>query len=92
MILKNYFVQYKRTIYSIEVKVVTVSNFRSHLQSYLKYVKKGEQLILTAHDKEIAKVVPANNSSQEAKEKLMKIGKNSKIGDLTSPIDTLWKF
>jgi len=73
------------------MKTIAISNFRSHLSKYLKYLKKGEQFILTSHNKEIARVIPARNSTQEAKEELIKIGKDSIMGDLTSPVDTLWK-
>ena len=75
-----------------KMKTIAVSNFRSQLPKYLQYVTKGEQIILTLHNKEIARIIPADSTSKNAKEKLRKIGKNSKMGDLTSPIDTLWKL
>ena len=70
---------------------VGVSHFREHLMGYLNKIDNGEVIELTVRGKNIAKIVPPDNKTKEAREKLHEISKTSFIGDIVSPIDDEWK-
>lgn len=69
---------------------IRVTTFRGHLQDYLSKVQKGEELWLTSHGKVIARVVPPLDTQAQAIEQLKALRKNSKIGDVVSPLNEKW--
>lgn len=72
------------------MREVNVTELRSHLPQYLASVEGGTEILVTSHGKVIARILPPIDIRQAAKEKLKKLRKCCKIGDVTSPIDESW--
>ncbi len=70
---------------------IGVSELRANLMKILNSIRKGESYKITSRGKVVAKIIPPENSSDNAKQKLKEIGKTAVIGDLISPIDTKWE-
>jgi len=73
------------------VKVMGVSEFRANMMNFLQRAEKGERLIITSRGKQIAQILPPEDVKKRAKEKLKKIGKSCRIGDIISPTGETWK-
>jgi len=69
---------------------VNVTEFRNHLPKYLECVHKGSEILITSHGNVIARVLPPLNAKQQAQQKLKKLRKKSKVGDVVSPIKAKW--
>ncbi len=70
---------------------VAVSEFRANLVSFLKRVERGEVLALTSRGHEVAKIIPPDNKTENAKDALKKLRKTALIGDVLSPIENEWE-
>ncbi len=70
---------------------VAVSEFRANLVSFLKRVEKGEVIALTSRGHEVAKIIPPDNKSENARNALKKLRKTAIIGDVLSPIEEEWE-
>ncbi|MEA1967950.1 MAG: type II toxin-antitoxin system prevent-host-death family antitoxin [Thermodesulfobacteriota bacterium] len=70
---------------------VAVSEFRANLVGFLKRVEKGEIIALTSRGHEVAKIIPPDNKSENARNSLKKLRKTAIIGDLLSPIEDEWE-
>ncbi len=70
---------------------VAVSEFRANLVSFLKRVEKGEVIALTSRGHEIAKIIPPDNKTENARNALKKLRKTAILGDVLSPIDEEWE-
>ena len=71
------------------MKTVAVSQFRAHLPSFLDWVRKGREVIITNHGTEVARLVPPAKKS-DIKSRLKMLRKKAKVGDIISPIDVEW--
>ena len=72
------------------METVAVSNFREKIMKFLKEVENGSSIKITSRGKIVAQLVPPDFTSKKAKQKLIEIGRNAKMGDLVSPIDEEW--
>jgi len=70
---------------------VAVSEFRGHLNKYLKAVQQGETLVLTSRNREIAKITAPDDKRQSAQTKLKELRKTAKVGDVLSEVGEAWK-
>ncbi len=70
---------------------VAVSEFRANMVLFLKRVEKGEVISLTSRGYEVAKIVPPENKTQNAKKALENLRETAFIGDIISPIDDEWE-
>ena len=69
---------------------VNVTEFRNHLQSYLKKVSHGEELAITSRGKVVARLVPELDQKAAATERLKKQRGAVIQGDIVSPINLQW--
>ena len=70
---------------------VAVSEFRGHLNKYLKVVEQGETLVLTSRSREIARVVAPEDKRATAKQALNELRKAAKVDDVLSSTGQNWK-
>ena len=70
---------------------VAVSEFRGHLNKYLKAVERGETLVLTSRNREVAKITAPDDKRVVAKQALGKLRKTAKVGDVLSTTGESWK-
>ena len=70
---------------------IAVSELRANMMRILKKIKHGASIDITSRGHVIAKLVPPDYSRILARKKLDEIRKKSKLGDVTSPIETVWK-
>lgn len=70
---------------------VAVSKFRANLVGFLKRVEKGEVIALTSRGHEVAKIIPPDNKSENARNALKELRKTAIIGDVLSPIEEEWE-
>ena len=70
---------------------VAVSEFRANLVGFLKRVEKGEIIALTSRGHEVAKIIPPDNKSENARNALKKLRKTAIIGNVLSPIEDEWE-
>lgn len=70
---------------------VCVSTLRENLSIFLKKVQKGQVITITSRGREMAKLVPAEDSRDKSREVLRELGKNAFIGDIISPIHEEWE-
>lgn len=70
--------------------LVNVTEFRRELPHYLQAVDTGEQIKITVHGKVVARLVKEEQIKTEAKRRLQKLRKTSKIHDIISPIGEDW--
>ncbi len=70
---------------------IGVSEFRANLMKVLKEVENGTDINITSRGKIVARLVPPDFTKENARKKLIKIGKKSNIGDAISPMDTKWE-
>jgi prevent-host-death family protein len=70
---------------------VAVSEFRGHLNKYLNAVQRGETIVLTSRNHEVARVVAPVDKKTQAREKLNELRKTAQICDVLSPTGETWK-
>ncbi len=70
---------------------VAVSEFRANLVGFLKRVEKGEVIVLTSRGHEVAKIIPPDDKSENARNALKKLRKTAFVGDVLSPIEDEWE-
>lgn len=70
---------------------VAVSEFRGHLNKYLNAVQRGETIVLTSRNHEVARVVAPVGKKEQARKKLDELRKTAKVGDVLSPTGEAWK-
>ena len=71
---------------------IAVSELRANMMRILKKIEHGASIDITSRGHVIAKLVPPDYSKKLARKKLDEIGKRAKIGDVNSPIGTIWKI
>lgn len=69
---------------------VAISEFRSHVLSYLNKTKNGQEVVILSRGKEMARLLPPKSSQDQARQKLADLAKSSKIGDIVSPVVQSW--
>ena len=73
------------------METIAVSELRNNLMSVLKQIESGTSITITTRGREIARLVPPENSSDKAKKALKKLSKTAIIRDIISPIDEEWE-
>ena len=70
---------------------IAVSDFRAHIQKYLEYISKGEEIVLTSRGKEIAKIIPPEKKIYSARKRLKELASTAVIKNVVDPIPVNWK-
>lgn len=70
---------------------IAVSELRNNLMRVLKLIESGASITITSRGREIARLVPPENSKDKAKQALRKLSKTAVLKDIISPIDEEWK-
>jgi len=73
------------------MRTVAVSELRNNLMALIKKVRAGEDIIVTSRGNEVAKLVPMDNKTQGAKEKLKALRKTAYVDDVLSPVNEEWE-
>ncbi|OQY03087.1 MAG: prevent-host-death family protein [Bacteroidetes bacterium 4572_117] len=74
------------------METIAVSDLRANITQILKEIYLGKVIHITSRGKVIAKIVPPDNLLENAKEKLLEIGKTAILHDILSPIDESWNM
>jgi len=69
---------------------VSVTELRQNLPSYLAKVRKGEEIEVAVHGKVIARIVPEQNTAEEARAWLISLRDKAWVGDVISPTGEIW--
>ena len=72
------------------MRMVSVTELRKQLPSYLKQAQRGEELLVTSRGRVIVRIVPSTDARQSAKAKLRELRKRCHVGDVVSPIQAKW--
>ena len=70
---------------------IGVSELRANLLKLHKRVEKGTTFLITSRGRVVAKIVPAQESVQEAEKKLTQVRETAKIYDIVTPIGEEWE-
>ncbi len=73
------------------MRKVNVTEFRQHLPGYLKQVRQGEPIQITQHGKVVARLVPEQETTDEARTRLKRWRRTARIGDVIRPLDDAWE-
>jgi prevent-host-death family protein len=73
------------------MRKVNITEFRSHLSTYIGRVKKGEQLLVTSRGKVVASLVSVCDEREAARKRLTELRACCTVGDVVSPIGEEWK-
>lgn len=73
------------------METIAVSELRANLMQVLKRIQTGARITITSRGKEIAVLVPPENSIEKARMALKELRKTAKIGDVLSPVDVDWE-
>lgn len=73
-------------------KKVSVSYLRGNLKEIIQAVEKGQTIVIESHGREIAELKPLENKRLKAREKLLEIGKKTKMGDVITPTGEKWNI
>lgn len=74
------------------MNLVNVTELRQRLPDYLKQVQQGEEIIVTLHGKNIARIVPdfPDNKRELALKRLEALRGKMIVGDVISPLNEGW--
>ena len=72
------------------MRAVNVTELRNHLPEYLGIVKDGEELLVTARGKVVARLLPPLDPKANAKDQLLALRERCRLGDVTSPLGDRW--
>jgi len=70
---------------------ITLTEFSQHLPVYLEQVLAGQELLLMAQDKIVARLLPQVDHQQIARAQLQKLQQHCQIGDVISPLAEAWE-
>ena len=73
------------------METIAVSELRTNLMRILKGIESGASITITSRGREIARIVPPENSRDKAKQTLRKLSKTAIIRDVISPIGEEWE-
>lgn len=73
------------------MREVNVTELRNHLPAYLGTVQAGEELLVTARGKVVARLLPPLDPKAAAKGRLKELRQLCRVGDVTSPIGERWE-
>jgi len=70
---------------------VTVTVFRKHIPEYLSKVRQGDGLSLTSRGREVARLVPPEDTRLSAQEQLQALRVHCRVDDVVSPVEVEWE-
>jgi len=70
---------------------IAVSELRANLMKVISDIQQGSRIYITSRGKIVAKLVPPDDSQENARKKLKEISKTAVLHDIVSPIDVQWK-
>ena len=73
------------------MNTIAVSELRTNLMRILKDIESGASITITSRGREIARIVPPENSRDKAKQALRKLSKTAIVKDVISPIGEEWE-
>ena len=68
------------------METIAVSELRANLMRVLQRVEKGGRITITARGREVACLVPPEDSMEKARKSLKELRKTALIGDVVSPL------
>jgi prevent-host-death family protein len=71
------------------MSAISITEFRQHLPAYLKRVQQGEALEITQRGKIVARLVPAEDPAEAARQRLFALRGTGFVGDVESPVEGL---
>ena len=83
-----HFVQLRKQ--DIDMKTVSISEFRAHLLKYLKLVQQGKPINVTSKGHVMATLTPPVSQQDVARARLADLAQNAVIDDVLSPIGDSW--
>ncbi len=75
---------------SMDMKNVSISEFRANLLKYLMRVKNGEQINVTSKGSLLATLTPPVSQQNAARAKLRELAKTAVLHDVVSPTEESW--
>ena len=70
---------------------IGISEFRANMNDVLQKVQQGELVTLTLRGVAIARLVPPEFAQIAARQELVQLSKTAVVGDVLTPIDTVWE-
>ncbi len=70
---------------------VKLTELRQNLPAYLKQVEKGRELRITSRGKPVARLLPAEGATEEARARLEALRKTARVGDVIAPTGERWR-
>lgn len=89
--LQLYIVSVQYIYPGVDVKSVSISEFRANLLKYLNLVQKGDQFSITSKGRVMATLVSPRSQQKEARRKLDALARTAVIHDVISPLDADWE-
>ena len=69
---------------------IAVSEFRANMVGFLNKVERGEIITLTSRGHDVAKIIPPDNTLENARKALKHLRKTAIIDDVLSPVEEEW--
>ncbi len=69
---------------------INITELRLHLPVYLDRVRRGEQLQVTVRGQVVARLIPEQNPADAARDRLIALRSQSRVGDVVSPLEVGW--
>ena len=73
------------------MEVIPVSELRANLMRVLTRIESGASITITSRGREMARLVPPENSMEEAREALKYLRKTAIMEDVLSPTGEEWE-
>jgi prevent-host-death family protein len=73
------------------MKTIAVSEFRANLMAVLKTIEGGAAIAITSRGREIARLMPPEDSMTRARRELNRLRKTAIIKDVLSPLQEEWE-
>ena len=70
---------------------VKLTELRQNLPAYLKQVEKGHELRITSRGKPVARLLPAESTTDAARARLKALRKSARVGDVVAPTGERWR-
>jgi len=70
---------------------VDLTELRQNLPAWIKRVRVGEEVVITEHGAEIARLVPPAARRADARRALEALRQRACIGDVESPLGEAWE-
>ena len=75
----------------IQMKTVSISEFRANLLSYLTQVQRGERIEVTSKGTVLATLVRPVGEAEAARARLDELAATATVGDVIAPVGEEWE-